>query len=157
MRINKVPLMLLVIVLLISSVGCSETIWTKEHEFTFSQSVNNVTSVKIVRYDDEETRSIIEVIKTLNDDEAEMLLTDFTATSCRKHFGDHGTYYGDILVCISYENQEVDVIGPENCATIDENGVWSIGNKYFDDVDFCDIVLRYVDRELVPELERYLQ
>ena len=156
MRINKVPLMLLVIVLLISSVGCSETIWTKEHEFTFSQSVNNVTSVKIVRYDDE-TESIIEVVKVLSDYEAEMLIADFTATGCRKHFGDHGTYYGYILVLISYENQEVDVIGPENCAKIDENGVWRIRNKHFDDGDFCDIVLRYVDRELVPELERYLQ
>ena len=156
MRINKIFLMILVIVMIVSSVGCSETIWTKEYEFTFSQSVNNVTSVKIVRYDDE-TESIIEVVKVLSDYEAEMLIADFTATGCRKHFGDHGTYYGYILVLISYENQEVDVIGPQNCAHIDENGEWSIQIKHFDDGDFCDIVLRYVDRELVPELERYLQ
>ena len=42
MRTNKVPLMLLVIVLLISSVGCSETIWTKEHEYDFLQNSENI-------------------------------------------------------------------------------------------------------------------
>ena len=159
MRINKIFLMILVIVMIVSSVGCSETIWTKEYEYDFLQNSENISSVKIMRYDDK-TNSIVEVIKTLDEDSGRALYEDFSATSCRKHFGDHPTGYGEVIIYIEYENGEADIIGFVNSGTVDKSGEWWVNLKHFSPDDFAMIVIKYVDRELVPELEaaiRYQQ
>lgn len=158
-KINKIFLMILVIVMLISSVGCSETIWTKEYEYDFLQSSENISSVKIMRYDDK-TNSIVEVIKTLDEDSGRALYEDFSATSCGKTFGDHASGYGEVIIYIEYENGEADIIGFVNSGTVDKSGEWGVNVKYFRPDDFAMIVIKYVDRELVPELEaaiRYQQ
>ena len=156
MRINKIFLMILVIVMIVSLLGCRETIWTKEYEYDLLQSSENISSVKIMRYDDK-TNSIVEVIKTLDEDSAKALYEDISTTSCREHFGDHPTAFDEIIIYIEYENSEADVISGVVCGTADKSGKWRDHAKHFRGEDFAKIVIKYVDRELVPELERYLQ
>ena len=109
-----------------------------------------------MRYDDK-TNSIVEVIKTLDEDSGRALYEDFSATSCRKHFGDHPTGYGQVIIYIEYENGEADIIGFVNSGTVDKSGEWWVNVKYFYPEDFAMIVIKYVDRELVPELEACFQ
>lgn len=158
MRINKIFLMLLVIVMIVSSVGCSETIWTKEYEYELNQSIENVTSVKIVRFDDN-TKSVMEVIKTLDDISAKELLEDISTTSCRRHFGDRPTSYCEIIIYIEFQNGEAELIGPVVCGEKDKNGNLYQKREYFLYEDFCGVVVKYVEKDLilVPEFEAYLQ
>lgn len=142
---------LLAMVVLISVAGCSFI----EYSYPYAQDLDKVEKVELCRYD-YSTKSI-EVILKLDADTTSSLLTELSSLSCYRPFGDHSTYYGAIVLYISYTNGEAEVLGMRNSADVDLDGRWMMKGYYFDYAQWCEVVMRYVDPELVPELHRYLE
>ena len=124
-------------------------------EYTFTQSLDQIVSVSICRYD--YTRKSIVPIKSLSEDDWQLLAEDISSLGVRRHFGDHKSDYGEVVVYISYKNSEAEVIGIWNVATVDSQGRWYIGYHYFESETFTKMLLKYIDIELVPELNQYLE
>lgn len=140
-----------VIAILITITGCDFI----TYQYPFEQSVENVEKVELCRYDYEtDTAS---PLVTLDEDTGDALLTDIGTLDCHKPFGDHATDYGEIVLFITYTNGEAEVVGWLNSATIDLEGEWWPKAYYFDSAEWCAVVLKYVDAELVPELGKYLE
>lgn len=126
-----------------------------KHKYPFDQSIENVKKVELCRYDYEtDTAS---PLMTFGEDTGDALLTDIEALDCYRPFGDPATDYGEIVLFITYANGEAEVVGWLNSATIDLEGEWWPKAYYFDSAEWCTVVLKYVDAELVPELGKYLE
>lgn len=123
-------------------------------QYTFTQSLDQIVSVSICRYD--YTSKSIVPIKSLSEDDWQLLAEDISSLGVRRHFGDHTSDYGEVVVYISYKNSEAEVIGIWNVATVDSQGRWYIGYHYFESETFTKMLLKYIDIELVPELNQYL-
>lgn len=126
-----------------------------KYSYTYEQSLDNATKVEICRYD-YDTKSV-KVIDELDLDVASALLSDIASLDCYRPFGDHARSYGEIVIYITYANGEAEVIGMVNSATVDLNGEWHMKAYYYDYAQWCAVIIKYVDRQLVPELEPYLE
>lgn len=142
---------LLAFVVFVTVTGCSFI----EYSYSYAQSPDNVAKVEIGRYD--YWTKAIEVISILDTDAAHSLLADLASLGCYRPFGDSSTDYGEIVVYIWYTSGEAEVIGMGNTAIIDLDGRWMMTGYYFDDTQWCEVVMKYVDPQLVPELQRYLE
>ena len=143
MKLKRIALIPLFVLMIIVLTGC-------KYEYEFEQDLENVESVEIKRFD-YETQSTT-AITTLDDNSAICMLNDFSSTSCRKHFGDHSRDYGRIIVYINYKNGEAEILGDYLSGYVDSTGKIHEKIQYFGGSDFCNIVLKYVDEDLVPEL-----
>ncbi len=149
--IKRIVNCLLAIIVVIATTGCSFI----EYSYSYEQSLDNVAKVELCRYD--YWTESIEIISVLDMDTAYALLSDIASLSCYKPFGDHSTYYGDIVLYISYTNGEAEVNGMGNSAAVDMDGRWIMKGYYFDEAQWCEAVMNHVDSKLVPELKRYLE
>lgn len=135
--------------------GCQR----KEYRYTFDQPFSNVVKVEIMRYhyatqtEDSYTTTILE----LDLHTAESLLKEVSELPCYKHFMDPPTGYGEVILYITYANGEGEVIGFVNSASVREDGIWRRKVYYFNKAQWCEMLLKYVDAELVPELDKYMQ
>ena len=141
----------LIIATLVSLTGCR----IPGEQYAFSQNIDQITAVNICSYD-YKSKSMVP-LKALNSDEWQALVNDVVSLEVRRHFGDHTQDYGEVVICISYENSEAEVVGIWNVATIDSEGNWHIGFHYFEGKPFSQMLLKYIDIELVPELNKYLE
>ena len=53
---------------------------------------------------------------------------------------------------INYKNGEAEIIGTALSSKVDVEGNLHVKIRCFSRSDFCNIVLKYVDEDLVPEL-----
>lgn len=150
MKFKSLGFISIIVLFMVLFTGCN-----KEYSYSFEQDIENVVSVELMEYD-YDTRSTTPII-TLDEETATALLNDIPTIPCYRHFGDHGTGYGVVILYITYENDESEVIGVENCARVDESGEWVIQREYFDFYDWYDLIYKYVDKETVPQLEEWYQ
>ena len=132
----------------------------RTYQYPFDQTFNNVVKVEVFRYNyaadpaDNTTTFVTE----LDLEEAEELLRDISALPSYKHYGDFPMgSYGEIILYITYTNGEAEAIGTVNCASVHLDGEWWIKGYYFDVKQWSAVLTEYVDIELVPELDRYLE
>lgn len=131
--------------------GCKQ----KVYKYSFYQSIDNVEKVEICGYD--YYTHTVTSLKVLGSDDAKALLDDITALECYKHFGDHVISYGVVVVYITYLNGEAEVIGFDNTASIDHNGEWWISSYNFNDADFCSMILKYINKDQLPDLSPFMK
>lgn len=148
---KKIGCWVLAVAMSILASGCNFV----KYSYAYEQSLDNATKVEICRYD-YDTKST-EVIDVLDLDVAFALLSDIASLDCYKPFGDHSRDYGEIVVYITYANGEAEVIGMVNSATVDLNGKWHIKAYYYDYAQWCAVIVKYIDPQLVPEIEPYLE
>lgn len=141
----------LAMVVLVAVAGCSLI----EYSYPYAQDMDKVEKVELCRYD--YWAKTVEAISVLDMDTAALLLSDIASLSCYRPFGDRSRDYGEIVLYISYTNGAAEVIGMVNTATVDLDGRWMMTGYYFDYAQWCEVVMKYVDPELVPELQRYLE
>lgn len=125
-----------------------------KQEYQFDQSIENVEKVELCRYDCE--TNVTTPVMTFNEDIGDALLTDIGTMDCYRP-GNRPRYYGEIVLLITYTNGEAEVIGMGDAASVDSEGAWSSKAYYFNETEWCTVVLKYVDAELVPELGEYLE
>lgn len=135
--------------------GCSLV----KYQYSFDQPYSNVIKMEVCQYHYATKRedTYITPVAELDLEKAEELLRDISELACYKHFGDSSMNYGDIVLYITYSNGEAEVLGMVNSASVDTNGKWWMKVYYFDSTQWCAVLTKYVDPELVPELGRYLE
>lgn len=140
---------LLMTLLVINSVtGCQRT-----YDYSFAQSIENIEKVEICEYDYYSHSTTL--IAVLDTEDAESLLSEIDALACKRHFGDHTSTYGEVVVYITYTDGTGEVIGLRNVAQVDEDGQWHIGIEYFDAAEICALIMKYVDVNSLPDLSKY--
>lgn len=152
----KVLVSVWVLMALILLPGCQR----KSYQYSFDQAFSNVVKVEAFRYHyaTNPADDTLTLVTELDLEEAEELLKDISALPSHKHYGDFPMgSYGEIIIYITYANDEAEVIGTVNCASVYLDGEWWIKGYYFDSQQWSTVLTKYVDIELVPELEKYLK
>ena len=147
---KMIVLLLLITSVLMLATGCNRT-----YDYSFAQNLDNVEKVEIRAYEydphDDQTTPIV----TLDEEDGKALLMEIDAMKCKRHFGDHTSTYGEIVVYITYKDQTAEVIGLRNVAQVDKDEEWHIGIEYFDAAQLCTLIMKYVDEDLLPDLSKY--
>ena len=147
---KMIALLLLITSVLMLATGCNRT-----YDYSFAQNLDNVEKVEIRAYEydphDDQTTPIV----TLDEEDGKALLNEVDAMKCKRHFGDHTSTYGEIVVYITYKDQTAEVIGLRNVAQVDKDEEWHIGIEYFDAAQLCTLIMKYVDEDLLPDLSKY--
>ncbi len=121
--------------------------------YTISQPTEQIEKIEICEYNHEtETFS---PLKELNEEEQENILHDIPTLISRKQFGGKIINAGKIVVCISYKDGSIEVLGTEGSIKIDSIGKWHLSAVYFEDDGFAKMLLKYVDEDLLPK--KYLE
>lgn len=152
----KVLIAACVLMALILLAGCQQKIY----QYPFDQAFSNVVKVEVFRYHyaDYPADATLTLVAELDLEDAEELLQDISALPSHKHYGDFPMgSYGEIILYITYAGGEAEVVGMVNSASVRLDGVWWIKGYYFDSQQWCTVLTKYVDKELVPELEEYLK
>ena len=143
----------IVIAILVLQSGCLRI----ERRYIFAQSFGNVIKVEVCQYhyDPNPREQSVTPLAELDLNTAESMLNEFSATTCYRYFGDATQDYGEIVLYISYSNGEAEVLGRLNSARVDADGKWHIRGEYFDDEQWYGVLEKYIDSELMAEIEKY--
>lgn len=136
--------------------GCEQ----KVYQYPFEQVFSNVVKVEVCRYyyATNPENDYVTLVTELDSEKAEALLKDISELPCYKHFGDFPMgSYGEIILYISYANEEAEVVGMVNSASVRIDGEWWVKAYYFDSKHWSAVLTEYVDVDLVPELKKYLE
>lgn len=150
---KKGGLFFIVFFVLISISGC---VWFTYH-YEFCQDAEYVASIDIYRCEDDEDNLEMTFIYSLDESMTAQFVADIEALDSYKYFGDFSHTFSGILVYITYENGEGEVLTAYTTAKVDLNGQWHVGIDNFDKSEFYSVMLKYVDPDLVPELEQYIE
>ena len=152
MKTQRYSLIFLIIAILLTTLlGCRKTC-----SYSFDQDLSNIASVEICRYDyhTDSTTSIM----CLDEDASMKLLKDIAALNSYKPWSGDGTRdYGEIVVYITYQNKEAEVIGMVHSASVDIKGEWWIKPDYFDYAEWSAVIMENVGEDVVPELKKYVE
>jgi hypothetical protein len=139
--------------LLVHFSGC---VWFTYH-YEFSQEADNIASIDICRYTYDEVNPEMTIICSLDESLKQQFISDIVALDSYKYFGDFSRIFDGVLVYITYENGEGEVLSANTTAKVDLSGQWNVGVDNFDKIEFYSVILKYVDPDLVPELEQYIE
>lgn len=126
-----------------------------DYKYSLDQNIDNIEKVEIHLYDYKSDSSSF--VTEMEPEAAKALLAEITSLTCHKSFGDPIEDYGFVVLYIRYSNGEAEVLGRLNSASVDSNGKYRKKDCYFNGVEWCSTVLKYVDPELVPELVEDLE
>lgn len=150
MRVYKIMCVLLASLLMLAlATGCES--YSGPYIF-WRQDRSNVEKVEICSYDRQTgTRT---VIAELPDEDVENILDDISSLQCLEWGpGDHPREYGILLVCITYSDGEIELIGYINIGYITPEGVHGLTPYFiYDGREFYDLICRYVDESLLPDM-----
>ncbi len=150
MKFKALVFLSIFILIAVLFTGCN-----KEYSYSFEQDIENIVSVEIMEYD-YDTRSTTPII-TLDEETATALLSDFSNINYKRLSPPSGGNYGEIILYITYQNGEAEVIGYMDHAYVDDNGEWWPKGHIIDFYDWYDLIYKYVDKETVPQLEEWYQ
>ena len=132
---------LLAIVFLTALTSCRES----KKSYSFEQNIENMASVEICQYD-LKTDAITPIV-SLSETEYTELLSEISTLSIGRQFGDHLEGYGEIIVYITYQNQEAEIIGCVNTACVDVNGEHHKKNDHFYPDEWDSLLSKWKDRK----------
>ena len=123
--------------------------------FPLDQTMNDIQKVEVCvfHYDSKS----VSVVTELEKETALELLDEITSLPCKQHFGHYTTDLGPVVLYVTYSNGEAEVIGVCNSANFDSSGEWRYKIYYFDEMPWCETVLKYVDPKIVPELVEFME
>ena len=138
---KKISLLLMVICLALVLLSCA-----KPHQFKFEERQNEIEKIEIVFNPQYEPQ---ELIKTLNSEEKDLLLSELAKIEFKKGFGDQSSLLG-YCIKITFTNQEFKMIGQEgnNLNTYDTNRVNFIGWWFCDKTEWNALISRFVNVEI---------
>lgn len=148
MKLQKhIASILILAMLMVVFVGCEN----KEYFYDFRQDLENVEKVSIFSNDPEtDTRTLI---VDLEEPDAKELTSILATMKCGKYFpGDHIREYGHLLIALTYTNGEIELIGFYNTGWITPDGVEYLSSYYFDEKEVYDLICRFVDPEMLPDM-----
>lgn len=126
--------------------GCSY-----EGPYTFRQDLSNVGKVEIYEYD--YTTGNRTLITELPEPQAQELVAELAGMTCYQYGpGDHPRKYGSLMIGITYTNNEVELIGLTNIGWIEPDGEIHLTDYCFDERVLFDLIVKYVDPALLPDL-----
>ena len=148
----------LIVAVLISFVLLSSCADSTDSTYTYSfrQDQSNIEKVEVCAYDS--YHDTITPLAELNEQDADALLAEISALPCYKSgFIDFPVSYGEVVISITYFDSEIELIGLTNIGWIKSNGVHCLSRYFFDRRDVCNLILKYVDAELLPDLSEHLE
>ena len=138
------------IFLSMSLIGCN----SKSFSYEFIQDQANIATVAISTLDYESKK--METLITLSEENIGVLINDVKSLKCREFMPiDPLLSYGDVVICITYYNGEIEVIGITNIGYIDLDGNWITTRKYFNIKDICAVISKFVDTKVLSEISDY--
>jgi len=155
MKKSKLILCLLVCIVLISAVGCKQykgpyTLWR--------QDKSNIEKVEICSYDwKTKTRTSL---AELSDTEAEEIMSELSEMEFFKWFAPPPSDFGEHIICITYSDGEIDVIGSVCTGYINRDGTEKLtyyGISSEEPISFYDLIEKYVDPSLIDTNSEYTE
>ena len=145
---RRIGCLFVLFVLMLSTAGCT----AYEGPYTFwRQDRSHIEKVEICSYNSfDKTQTVITTLS----DTAEALLDEISSLECLEYFpGDHPREYGPFVVCITYSDGEMELIGFTNIGYIKPDGVRCL-TEYFiaDSQEFFDVICKYVESDLVQDM-----
>jgi hypothetical protein len=143
---TRILCILLCIALLFTVQGCSY-----EGPYSFRQDTSQVEKVEICEYD--YTTGTRTLIMQLSEDKAQEMIKELAAMTCSRYGpGDHPREYGQLMICLTYTNNEVELIGISNIGWIDPDGNKHLTDYHFVERELFDLIVEYVNPELMPDV-----
>ena len=135
-------------ILLFAVEGCSY-----EGPYPFRQDADKIEKVEICEYD--YTTGTRTLIMQLSEDKAQEMIKELATMKCEKYGpGDHPRNYGLLMICITYTDTEIEMIGLSNIGFVDTKGREGLTNYFFDDKSLYDLIVKYVDPALLPDVSK---
>lgn len=152
---KKIVAVLLTLSLMVVTAGCFTQL-NETFQYTFRQDRGNIIKVEICAHDYKDNRRI-EPLVTLNEEEIDEILDSISSLECHHYgIGDHQNDYGDLLICITYSNKEVEVIGLTNIGWIRPDGGWRQTNYLFHAQDILSVLDDYVDTQTLKDVSDWI-
>ena len=93
------------------------------------------------------------LITDLEAEDGKALTNELATMKCGKYWpGDHYRRYGPLMITLTYTDGEIELIGTHNIGWITPDGVQCQSNYYFDEKEVYDLICRFVDPEMLPDL-----
>lgn len=145
--------LLLLVMVLVMLVGCGYY----EVPYTFRQDLVNVTKVEICEFDpapNDRDASKRKMILQLSKSDAQSITEEISTLKCieKSVIGYVPQGYGRLAICLTYANGEIELIGMGVNGYITSNGKEYLTNYCNNARDIYDLILKYVDPELLPDL-----
>ena len=157
-KIQAFALACILCILLLFS-GCHQKIV----QYSYDQEYQNIVKIEVFRYhyysdNSKKSEDYMSFITALDLEDGLALLEDIARLPCSKHWGDFPSEsYGYIVLYISYANGEGEIVGSMNSDSVNTNGKRSLKGYYFDKKQWSEVITKYIDKELVPELLQFLE
>jgi hypothetical protein len=135
-------------ILLFAVEGCSY-----EGTYPFRQDSSNIEKVEIYEIDYEIDNK--KLIVQLAESEGQKLVAELATMKCEKYGpGDHPRNYGLMMICITYTDTEIEMIGLSNIGFVDAEGRKGLTHYFFDAKSLYDLIVKYVDPALLPDVSK---
>lgn len=141
-------LFILLMILILMS-GCNQY----QGKYTFwRQEKTSVQKVEICSYDSYSKERT--VIAQLSNDDAQEILDEISNLECSQWGpGDHPREYGPIIICVTYLDGEIEMIGFYNIGYITVDGTRCLTPYFFEDSRaFYLLICKYVEPQLLPDI-----
>ena len=139
----------LIIAAMLTAAGCHSESW----QYTFRQDRSNVQKVEICSFKRQDRKEIVEPLVSFQENDADAVLDDIAALTCYKLGLLHNSReFGQIVICIHYLNQEIEVIGTENNGWVDANGDWHLEQTHIRFPDLRPLLEKYVDSKVLASI-----
>ena len=139
---------ILCMILLFVVEGCAY-----EGRYPFRQNADKIEKVEICQYDSR-TQTPTPIV-LLSENEGQKLVAELAIMKCKMASpGDRSRYYGLLLICITYSNTEIEMIGLESIGFVDADGKKGLTNYFFDARNLYDLIVKYVDPALLPDVSK---
>lgn len=127
----------------------------KSYPFELRDCVENVTKIEILGY------TLAEDSKTHLADIPQESFADFyadvKALDCYATYAISSVGWGPVIIRISYTNGEWDELGIHLIAWYSASGRYYAQWCVLDQKQFCQLLLKYVDASVLPDLSAYLK
>ena len=148
------------LVFILALVSC-DSINSEPFSYTFRQERNNVENVEICSYQHVYNRregGTRTPLVSLSNEEIDKLWSDMPTLECKEFFPlDPILDYGDIVIAITYSNEEVELIGIHNIGWISPDGELTTSLFYFEIKEICAIISQYADAKLLAKHSEYFR
>lgn len=142
-RNKRILCIFLCVILLLAVEGCFY-----EGPYPFRQDAHNIEKVEIYE-NDYQTKTLI---VQLEESEGLKLVSEIATMTVRTAGPNHISDYGRLIIHITYEDGEVEMIGLHNIGFVTAEGRKGLTNYYFDDKSVYDLIAKYVDPALLPDV-----
>ena len=149
--LKRISTALLMITVMTSITGCQD----EPIPYAFRQDKSNIEKVEICTHDFKNGRKV-EPLVTFSGSDADEILADISTLECYWLGFDASREFGEIIICITYFDGEVEVIGTTNNGWIEPDGDWNVARHCCRSSDLRLFLRKYVDPNTLEAISKYL-